>query len=169
MSGVASGNQKTVAPVVDMAPDFDLPALIGGVKKRFHLRDRLVNRNLVLAFYPANWDSVSTKQLAAYQAEQTQISLHKAELVSICTDSIMNTTAWEREIGPFEFPMCSDFWPHGAVSQAYGVFREHEPFAGGSERAVFIVQPTGRIAFRKIYDVNELPPVSETLDALRGL
>jgi len=162
-------NQKTVAPVVDMAPDIDLPALISGVKKRFHLRDRLANRKLVLAFYPANWDAVSREQLVAYQAEQAQLSAQKADIVTICTDSIMNTTAWEREIGPFEFPMCSDFWPHGAVSRAYGVFREREPFVGGSERAVFIVQPTGRIAFRKIYDVAELPPLAETLQALRGL
>jgi mycoredoxin-dependent peroxiredoxin len=169
VSGVASGNQKAVAPVVDMAPDFDLPALVGGVKKRFHLRDQLMNRIVVLAFYPANWEAISTEQLTGYQAEQANFAAHKAEVVTVCADSIMNTTAWEREIGPFEFPMCSDFWPHGTVSRAYGVFRERAPFAGGSERAVFIVQPTGRIAFRKIYGVGELAPVSEVLEVLRKL
>ena len=47
----------------------------------------------------------------------------------------MNTTVWEREIGPFDFPLCSDFWPHGEVSRSYGVLREAAPLAGASERA----------------------------------
>jgi len=47
-----------------MAPDFDLPVLIGGVKKRFHLREELKQRNVVLAFYPCNWKESSARQLS---------------------------------------------------------------------------------------------------------
>lgn len=170
MSGVASGNQKAAAgQLVDMAPDFDLPVLIGGVKKRFHLRDYLLNRNMVLAFYPANWEAISTRQLKQYQSEHAKFAARNAEVAGISVDSIMNTTAWEREIGPFDFPLCSDFWPHGAVSRAYGVLREREPFPGASERAIFVVQPTGKVVFRKVYESGELPPISETLEALREL
>ena len=47
----------------EIAPDFDLPALIGGVKKRFHLAERIGKQRLVLAFYPLNWDPVSARQV----------------------------------------------------------------------------------------------------------
>jgi peroxiredoxin len=152
-----------------MAPDFDLPVLVGGRKKRFHLRDHLGHRRSILAFYPANWEAVSTRQLTQYQAERAEFEAYKAEVVGICVDSIMNTTAWERDIGPFDYPLCSDFWPHGAVSRAYGVFRERAPFAGACERAIFVVEQNGKVAFRKVYGLTELPPISEILEALRKL
>ena len=150
-----------------MAPDFDLPVLIGGVKKRFHLRDELKHRKVVLAFYPRNWQESSARQLAAYQAQHTEFARLGSEIVGLSVDSIMNTTSWERVIGPFDFPICSDFWPHGAVSQAYGVFRNQEPGKGGSERAIVVVSQSGRIAFRKVYDLEEPVPLEATFAALR--
>jgi peroxiredoxin len=158
-----------LAEVSGLAPDFDLPALISGVKKRFHLREELKRHNVVLAFYPRNWQESSANQLAAYQAERAKFAEFHAEVVGISVDSIMNTTSWEREIGPFDFPICSDFWPHGAVSQTYGVFREKKPCLGMSERAIFVASQPGRIVFRKIYPLEEMAPISETLAALRGL
>jgi peroxiredoxin len=77
-------------------------------------------------------------------------------------------TAWEREIGPFDFLLASDFWPHGEVSRKYGVLREHEPWAGASERAIFVIDKSGRIALGTIYPMSQLPDLDETLDALRG-
>lgn len=153
----------------EVAPDFDLPALIGGVKKRFHLRGQLEQKRVVLAFYPLNWEPVSARQLVEYQAVTEQFRRHNAEVIGISVDSIMNTTVWEREIGPLDYALCSDFWPHGAVSRAYGVFREREPHAGTGQRAIFVVERNARIAYSKLYDWRELPPISETLDALRGL
>ena len=152
----------------DMAPDFDVPVLIGGVKKRFRLAEYRGTRNLVLAFYPLNWEPVSAQQMVAYQVDREKFVAREAEVVGISVDSIMNTTAWEREIGPFDYPLCSDFWPHGQVSRNYGVLRERDPFAGASERAVFVVDKAGRIGFSKIYPVNQAPDLQETLDALRG-
>lgn len=152
-----------------MAPDFELPALIGGVKKRLRLAERLGKQKLVLAFYPLNWEPVSTEQMIACQVEREKFVEHNAEIIGISVDSIMNTTAWEREIGPFDYPLCSDFWPHGEVSRKYGILREQEPFAGASERAVFIVGKTGRIEFSKIYPLNQIPDLQETLDVLYRL
>ena len=151
----------------DMAPDFDVPVFIGGVKKRFRLAEYRGKRNLVLAFYPLNWEPVSAQQMVAYQVDREKFVAREAEVVGISVDSIMNTTAWEREIGPFDYPLCSDFWPHGEVSRKYGVLREEEPFAGASERAIFVVDQGGRIEFSKVYPVNQAPDLQETLDALR--
>jgi peroxiredoxin len=153
----------------DIAPDFDLPALIGGVKRRFHLSERLAQNNIVLAFYPLNWESVSARQLVEYQAEREEFRRRRIEVAAISVDSIMNTTVWEREIGPLEHALCSDFWPHGEVSRKYGVFREEGPHAGTSQRAIFVAERGGRIVFGKVYDAGELPPIAETLEALRGL
>jgi len=150
-----------------MAPDFDLPVLIGGVKKRFHLAEHR-GKNLVLAFYPSNWEAVSAGQMIAYQGEREKFVTQEAEIVAISVDSIMNTTAWERNIGPLDFPMCSDFWPHGEVTHRYGVLREHDPFAGAAERAIFILDKSGRITFRKIYPLDEVPDYREALGALPG-
>jgi peroxiredoxin len=151
----------------DMAPDFDLPVLVGGVKKRFRLAERHGKQTLVLAFYPLNWDPVSTQQMVAYQVKREEFAAHEAEVVGISVDSIMNTTAWEREIGPLDYPLCSDFWPHGEVSRKYGVLRQMEPFAGASERAILVVDKAGRIEFSKIYPLHQVPDLHETLDVLR--
>jgi alkyl hydroperoxide reductase subunit AhpC len=165
--GVSSEHQKTIVAVGDLAPDFDLPALIAGVKKRFHLKDALEEKNIVLAFYPSNWEEVSAKQLSEYQSQRKEFLSRESEVVGICVDSIMNTTVWERELGPLDFPLCSDFWPHGEVSQAYGVFCDHGANAGTSDRAIVIVERNGRIRFSKVYGGQDLPPISETLEALR--
>jgi len=153
----------------EVAPDFDLPALMGGVKKRFHLKERVAQKNIVLAFYPLNWESVSARQLVEYQAEREEFGRRGAEVIGISVDSIMNTTVWEREIGPFDYPLCCDFWPHGEVSRSYGVFREEGPYAGASERAIFVVDRSGKIVFSKVYELADLPSVSAMLDVLERL
>ncbi|HST09988.1 MAG TPA: redoxin domain-containing protein [Terriglobales bacterium] len=168
MRGVTPETTRSVIAPGEVAPDFDLPALIGGVKKRLHLQEQLEKGFVVLAFYPVNWENVSARQLAQYQAERERFTSN-GEVVGISVDSIMNTTVWEREIGPLDYPLCSDFWPHGEVCRSYGVFREKSPLAGASERAIVVVDRGGRVAFSKVYGLEELPPVSETLEAMRKL
>jgi peroxiredoxin len=166
LRGVSSAHPKVILSAGETAPDFDLPALVRGVKKRFHLQDALAGKNVVLAFYPGNWESLSARQLVEYQQERPQFAARNTEIVAISVDSIMNTTEWERELGPFDFPLCSDFWPHGEVSQAYGVFLEAGPQAGKSERAIVVVEQGGKISFSKVY-AQHMPSLAETLEALR--
>ncbi len=150
----------------EAAPDFEIPVLIGGVKKQFRLSEHRKQR-VVLAFYPVNWEPVSAQQMIAYQVERKKFLDRQAEVVGISVDHIMNATAWEREIGPFDFPLGSDFWPHGEVSRKYGVLCESGPFAGTSERSIFVVDKAGRITFAKAYPQNQVPDVDETWEALR--
>lgn len=154
--------------VGDKAPGFDLPALIGGVRQRFRLEEQR-GTNLVLAFYPSNWEPVSTAQFTEYQVERERLQASDAEVVGISVDSIMNTTAWEREIGPFDFPLCSDFWPHGEVCRHYGVLRSEGPGSGASERAIAIVDKGGNIAFTSEYGVSKVPDIEELFESLRAL
>jgi alkyl hydroperoxide reductase subunit AhpC len=67
------------------------------------------------------------------------------------------------------FPICSDFYPHAAVTQAFGILREGPPLPGISERAVFIVDKSGRIVFAKVYPLDQTPAIGELLDALKSL
>jgi peroxiredoxin len=159
----------TLLQAGDMAPDFAVPVLIGGVRKRFRLSEQRGKRNVVLAFYPANWEQVSTQQMVAYQVEREKFVARQAEVLGISVDAIMNTTSWEREIGPFDFLLGSDFWPHGEVSRRYGVLREVDPFKGASDRAIFVIDKEGAVRFSRIYPVDQLPDLEETLGALREL
>jgi alkyl hydroperoxide reductase subunit AhpC len=121
---------------------------------------------VALAFYPLNWQAVSARQLVEYQAARSRYT-PRAEIVGISVDSIMNTTVWERDIGPFDYPLCSDFWPHGEVSRSYGVLRERDPMAGASERAVFVIDRNGKVAFSRVYGLEDLPPLSDMLETLQ--
>jgi mycoredoxin-dependent peroxiredoxin len=159
------GALESVA-VGDEAPDFELPALIAGVRKGLRLSEYRGQKSVVLAFYPSNWQEASARQLRTYQQQRPRLLASQAETVAITVDSIMNTSAWEREIGPFDFPMCADFWPHGAVCARYGVLRQSGPVAGASERAVFVVNRSGRVVFKKTYGAEETPPLEEVLSVL---
>lgn len=151
--------------VGDPAPDFELPALIGGVRKTFRLAEYR-GKTVVLAFYPFNWQEASVRQMSAYEANRSRVLASNAETVAINVESILNTTAWEREHGPFDFPLCSDFWPHGGVCARYGVLRASGPGAGASERAVCVVDRGGRVVFQKIYGWEEVPPLEEIFSLL---
>ncbi|MBZ5549859.1 MAG: redoxin domain-containing protein [Acidobacteriia bacterium] len=161
--------ESELASVGTAAPDFELPALIAGVKKPLRLSAYRGQKNVVLAFYPYNWQEASAKQLIGYQAERPRVLASNAETVAVTVDSVMNTTTWEREIGPFDFPICADFWPHGEVCARYGVLRESGREAGASERAVLVIDRDGRIAFRKVYGLDEVPPMEEVLSMLGKL
>jgi peroxiredoxin len=66
-----------------------------------------------------------------------------------------------------KIPLCSDFYPHGDVTQKFDILREGTPVPGISERAAFIVDKTGRIALARVYPIDQLPNMDELLQALR--
>src|SRR5437762_11384371 len=66
-SGPRIRREVSVLQPGEIAPDFDLPALIGGVKKRFHLAERIGKQQLVLAFYPLNWDRFAPRRWGIFQ------------------------------------------------------------------------------------------------------
>jgi peroxiredoxin len=160
--------QSRASGIGDAAPDFELPALVAGVRKSLRL-SAYRGQNVILAFYPSNWKEASARQLTSYQNERTRLLANDSEIVGISVDSIMNTTAWERVIGPFDFPLCSDFWPHGEVSKSFGVLEESGDHAGSCQRAVFVIDRAGSIVFRRIYDLDLAAPVDEILAVLETI
>lgn len=95
---------------------------------------------------------------------------YDAQVVGISVDSVASHIAWQKkEIGTVGFPLGSDFWPHAEVAIRYGVLREGEPVPGISERAVFIINRQGLIAFAKVYPLNQPPDNEELFAVLREL
>jgi alkyl hydroperoxide reductase subunit AhpC len=93
-----------------------------------------------------------------------------AQVLDISVDSIPSHIAWrQKEIGPVKVPLCADFYPHAEVTRKFGILREGPPVAGISERAAFIIDKNGKIAFAKVYGISELPNMEELIRALRGL
>ena len=85
-------------------------------------------------------------------------------------DTLYSHMAWQKyDIGKMHIPMCSDFYPHGAVARAFGVLRESPPLAGICERAVFIVDKQGKIVFAEVYPLDQVPNNEELLEVLRKL
>ncbi len=74
--------------------------------------------------------------------------------------------AWSESIGGITFPMLSDFWPHGAVAQTYGVFKSDR---GMTERAVVIVDTAGVVRYIDIHDIAEQPDEEQIFEALAAI
>ena len=66
-------------------------------------------------------------------------------------------------LGNLTFPLLSDFWPHGAVGQAYGIFNDER---GNDARSVFILDREGIVRWTKVYQPGSLPEHEELLAEL---
>ncbi len=72
---------------------------------------------------------------------------------------------WATESG-FTFPVLSDFWPHGQVAQAYGVFNDD---AGFANRGTFVVDRSGIIRFAEMKGPGEARDLGVWKSALSAL
>ena len=105
-----------------------------------------------------------------FDARSKEFAALNAQVLDISVDSIVSHIAWrQREVGPVKIPLCSDFFPHGDVTRKFDILREGAPVPGISERAAFVVDQAGKIAFARIYPIDQLPNVEELLQALRDL
>ena len=108
--------------------------------------------------------------MSAYGKYISQFAGHNAQVVGISTDSIYSHLAWqEKSIGWLEYPLASDYWPHGGVAQKYGILREGDPLPGINERAVFIVDKQGTIRFSRVYELGQEPDYEELLKEVAKL
>lgn len=120
----------------------------------------LRGRKVILSFHPLAWTSVCTLQMQDLEKHKTDIDRLGAVALGISVDSQPCKRAWAQAIGVQETRILADFWPHGAVAQAYGIFRERH---GTSERAVFVLDRDGFVRFRKVYPISQVPDMEEIL------
>jgi peroxiredoxin len=108
--------------------------------------------------------------MSAYSRDLAKFAEQNAQVLGISNDSIYCHLSWqEKSIGWQEYPLASDYWPHGGVARQYGVLREGDPLPGICDRAVFIVDKQGKIVFARVYELGQEPDNEECLAALRNL
>ncbi len=86
-------------------------------------------------------------------------------MLGISVDHVPCLKAWAESLGGISFPLLSDFWPHGAVAEKYGVLRDD----GKSERALFVVDKAGIVRYVDIHDIDDQPDNEEVFKVLRQL
>jgi peroxiredoxin len=148
--------------VGDKAPDFTLPAVSGG---KVSLSRYQGKKNVVISFVPAAWTPVCSEQWPGYNIAKAIFDEYDAQLIGITVDNIPTLFAWTNQMGKIWFPVLSDFWPHGAVADKYGVLRSD----GISERALFVIDKKGIIRYIDIHDINKRPPLDDLVKALKKL
>jgi peroxiredoxin len=144
-----------------VAPDFDLPTKIGECVKLSGLRGKPV----VLIFYPADWSPVCGDQLALYNEIYPEFKKFDAQLVGISVDGIFCHQAYANSRN-LEFPLAADFEPKGKISRVYGAYRESD---GYSERALYVINSSGVIAWSYLSPIGENPGADGILSALEHL
>ena len=108
--------------------------------------------------------------MPAYNADLEKFAGFDAQVLGVSVDSIPSHIAWQQKaVGKLNYPLASDFYPHGAVAKKFRVLREGDPIPGINERAVFIVDKNGKIAFAKVYDLGQQPDNEDCFEVLRKL
>jgi len=146
----------------DPAPDFTLPSVSG---KKISLSQFKGEKNVVLSFVPAAFTPVCSEQWPGYNLVKDVFDEGDAVLLGISVDNIPTLYAWTRQMGPLWFEVLSDFWPHGTVTDKYGVLRSD----GYSERAVFVIDKEGIIRAAIVMDINKKPDFEPCASALKKL
>lgn len=148
--------------VGDPAPDFILPSVSGEPVGLDAFRGK---QNVAISFVPAAWTPVCSDQWPGYNIARPLFEKHDTVLLGITVDNIPTLYAWTRQMGDLWFPVLSDFWPHGAVADAFGVLRSD----GVSERALFVIDKAGIIRYIEVADINARPKLEDLIRALEAL
>jgi len=148
--------------VGEPAPNFSLPSLSGETVSLSHF---IGKKNIVISFVPAAWTPICSDQWPGYNLAKGLFEAQNAVLLGITVDNLPTLHAWTRQMGNLWFPVLSDFWPHGAVADRFGVLRGD----GMAERALFIIDKSGILRYAKVGDINRRPDLEELIKALENV
>lgn len=148
--------------VGDPAPDFTLPSVAG---EDVSLRQFRGKKHVVISFVPAAWTPVCSDQWPGYNIVKDMFDENDAVLLGITVDNIPTLYAWTKQMGKLWFPVLSDFWPHGAVADRYGVLRSD----GVSERALIFIDKEGIIRDIQVSDINKRPDLESCAVSLEKM
>jgi peroxiredoxin len=104
--------------------------------------------------------------MPAYEADLERFEGCDAQVLGISVDSVPCNTAWAKSLGGLSYDLLSDFEPKGEVARRFGAYRQND---GISERALFIVDKEGKIAFKDIHDISDQPDNEDLFEVLRKL
>jgi peroxiredoxin len=155
-------------------PDQHVPVAAGSRAPHFMLHDGphssmglsdLVGRAAVLVFYVADWHPVASDQLRQLTELQPEFERLGASVVGIAVDSPWSHAAFAAERS-ITFPLLSDDVPAGHVARAFGVYSSA---SGRSERALFVLDPSGMVVWSGTFPDSVNPGVDAVLSALEAI
>ncbi|MBD9704236.1 peroxiredoxin [Streptomyces caniscabiei] len=148
--------------VGDKAPDFELRDNHGATVR---LSDFRGEKNVVVLFYPFAFTGVCTGELCELRDNLPKFVNDDVQLLAVSNDSIHTLRVFAEQEG-LEYPLLSDFWPHGEVSRAYGVFDADK---GCAVRGTFIVDKEGLVRWSVVNALPDARDLNEYLAALDTL
>jgi peroxiredoxin (alkyl hydroperoxide reductase subunit C) len=109
------------------------------------------DRSVLVVFYPFAFSPVCTGEFCEVRDDLSSFHNENVEILAISVDHPFALKAWAQAQG-YDFPLLSDFWPHGATAQDYGVFQDEKGFA---LRGTFLVDISGVIRFAEVNGPGE--------------
>jgi peroxiredoxin (alkyl hydroperoxide reductase subunit C) len=145
----------------DRAPAFDLQVTH---EERVKLSDFAGRRNVLLVFHPFAFTPVCEEEALDLQENLESFQNAETDVVLVSCDPYPARQAWRKNIGA-EYTFASDFWPHGEVAKAYGVFNEE---TGAPYRGTFLIDKEGNVVWSllKISGERRTEMVPESLETL---
>jgi peroxiredoxin len=108
-------------------------------------------RTVLVVFYPFAFSSICTGELDAVRDDLATFQNGDVQILAVSVDHPFTLKAWS-DARAYGFPLLADFWPHGQVAQAYGVFDADRGFA---LRGTFLVDKTGTVQFAEMNGPGE--------------
>jgi len=146
--------------VGDIAPDFELEDQNG---KKVRLSRFKGKKNVLLAFFPFAFSPVCTNELGELKEKEDIVLKLDAQILAASVDSTWTQKAFAKELA-LRFPLLSDFSRTAAA--LYGSLYEDKGFA---KRTVFVIDKSGRVAYKRQYEPGTQPDIGEALDVLKRL
>jgi mycoredoxin-dependent peroxiredoxin len=141
------------------APEFELKNQHGEIVR---LADFRGEKNVVLVFYPFAFTGVCTGELCALRDDLPNFQNDDVQVLAVSCDAPFSLRVFAEQEG-YEYPLLSDFWPHGGTAQAYGVFAEDK---GCAVRATFVIDKEGVVKWSV---VNAIPDARDQAEYLKAL
>ena len=120
-------------------------------------------KKVLLSFHPLAWTSVCAEQMKALEENKEKFDRLNTVALGLSIDSVPCKNAWAKTLGIQNTQLLCDFWPHGKVARAYGLFNADRGF---SERANVILDEKHRVIFVKVYPIAQLPDLGEIFEVL---
>jgi peroxiredoxin len=118
------------------APDFELR---GSTGEPVRLSSYRGEKAVALVFYPFTFTRVCQGELCQLRDDLSAFEGAGVQVLAVSCDTAPAQKKWAEEQG-YQYPVLSDFWPHGAVASAYGAFNEA---LGCAERVTFLIDREG--------------------------
>jgi len=134
--------------VGQQAPDFTLNDYN---KQPVSLSSFQGDKNVLLVFYPFAFSGICQGELCQVRDEIADYDGANVQVIGVSVDTPFSLKAWADQQG-YSFPLLSDFWPHGKVAEAYGVFNQA---AGLANRGTFLIDTEGTVRFAEINQPGE--------------